>query len=69
MPFLKVTGIILGNKTDCSKEKEVIELCKIHNIKMYKAKCSENHFEITIEPIYEVEEKILNPSEIQFSQI
>ncbi|MEO8400745.1 MAG: DUF2971 domain-containing protein [Gammaproteobacteria bacterium] len=50
-PFLKVTGVIIGNQMDGDKRKRVHGLCSDKKIRLYSAACSDSFYEIIIEAI------------------
>jgi len=49
-PFLKVTGIIIGNQMEGNKRKRVHDLCQNNNIRSYSAIYSSSTYEAIIEP-------------------
>jgi hypothetical protein len=64
-PFLRVTGIILGSNIDTNKEEKIRALCSENAINIYKAKCSEEDYKITINECYS---EILIPSAVRSSE-
>lgn len=48
IPFLKVTGIIMGEKIDSKNSKKIIKLGQQHNIKIYVAHRSNTAYKIDI---------------------
>jgi hypothetical protein len=49
-PFLKVTGIIIGDQMEENRRKRVLDLCQNKKIRLYSATCSDSLYEIIIKP-------------------
>jgi hypothetical protein len=49
-PFLKVTGIIIGNQMEESERRRVHDLCQNKKIRLYSTTYSDSLYEIIIKP-------------------